>query len=45
MEIKELKKRPSIDQNKKLVSAYAQFDKLLTELKKKGTSRRNCKVY
>ncbi len=35
MEIKELKKRPSIEQNKKLISAYAQFDKLLTELKKK----------
>ena len=35
MEIKELKKRPSMDQNKKLISAYAQFDQLLTELKKK----------
>lgn len=35
MEIKELKKRTSIDQNKKLNIAYAQFDKLLTELKKK----------
>jgi hypothetical protein len=35
MEIKELKKKPSIDQNKKLISAYAQFVKLLTELKKK----------
>jgi hypothetical protein len=35
MEIKELKKRPSIGQNKKLISAYDQFDKLLTELKKK----------
>ncbi len=35
MEIKELKKRPNIDQNKKLISAYAQFDKLLTELNKK----------
>jgi hypothetical protein len=35
MEIKELKKRLSIDQNKKLISAYAQFDKLLMELKKK----------
>lgn len=35
MEIKELKKRPNIDQNKKLISANAQFDKLLTELKKK----------
>ena len=35
MEIKELKKRPNFDQNTKLISAYAQFDKLLTELKKK----------
>jgi len=35
MEIKELKKRPSIDQNKRLTSSYAQFDKLLMELKKK----------
>jgi hypothetical protein len=35
MEIKELKKRPSIDQNTKMISAYAQFDKLLMELKKK----------
>lgn len=35
MEIKEMKKRPSIDQNKKLISAYGQLDKLLTELKKK----------
>ena len=35
MEIKALKKRPTIDQNKKLVSAYDQFDNLLTELKKK----------
>lgn len=35
MEIKELKKRPSIEQNKKLIGNYAQFDKLLTELKKK----------
>lgn len=35
MEIKELIKRPSIDQNKKVISAYNQFDKLLSELKKK----------
>lgn len=35
MEIKELKKIPSIDQNKKLTSTYFQFDKLLIELKKK----------
>lgn len=36
MEIKELIKRPSINQNKKLIRDYAQFDKLLTELKKKA---------
>lgn len=35
MEIRELKKKPNVGQNKKLISAYAQFDKLLTELKKK----------
>ena len=35
MEIKELNKRPSIAQNKKLISAYTQFDKLLAELKRK----------
>ncbi|MCJ7758626.1 MAG: hypothetical protein MUP24_10810 [Gillisia sp.] len=35
MEIKELKKRLNINQNKKLISAYTQFDKLLSELKKK----------
>lgn len=35
MEIKELKKRPNFDQNTKLINAYAQFDKLLTELEKK----------
>ncbi len=35
MEIKELKKRPSIDQNKKLINAYSQFDNLLTALKNK----------
>jgi hypothetical protein len=35
MEIKELKRKPNIDQNKKLITAYTQFDKLLTELKKK----------
>ena len=32
---KRAKKKPSIDQNKKLISAYSQFDKLLNELKKK----------
>lgn len=35
MEIIELKRRPGFDQDKKLISSYAQFDKLLTELKKK----------
>ena len=35
MEIKELTKRPSIDQNKKLINIYTQFNKLITELKKR----------
>lgn len=35
MEIKELKKRPSIVQNTKLDKAYVQFDNLLTILKNK----------
>jgi hypothetical protein len=35
MELKELKKRPGINHNKKLISVYAQFDKLLMELRKK----------
>lgn len=35
MKIKELNKRTSIDQNKKLTYAYTQLDKLLTELKKR----------
>lgn len=35
MEIKELKRRPGFDQDKKLINSYDQFDKLLTELKKK----------
>ncbi|NJB35802.1 MFS transporter [Croceivirga sp. JEA036] len=35
MKIKELKKRPSIDQNKNLTNTYSQFDKLLIELKKR----------
>lgn len=38
MQIKELKKRPSIDQNKKLINAYTQLNKLLTELKTKELS-------
>ena len=38
MEIIELKRRPGFDQDKKLISSYAQFDKLLTELKKKEAS-------
>lgn len=33
MKIKELKRRPGIDQNKKLSDAYAQFDTLLLELR------------
>lgn len=35
MKVKELNKRTSIDQNKKITYAYTQLDKLLTELKKK----------
>lgn len=35
MEIKELIKRPNIEQNKKLHSAYTQFDSLITELREK----------
>jgi len=35
MEIKKLKKRPPFEQDKKLIRAFAQFEKLLTELKKK----------
>jgi|SRR5690554_32361 len=35
METKELNKRPGIEQHKKLISTYAQFDTLLTELKKR----------
>lgn len=35
MEIKELIKRPGIDQNKRLFASYSQFDKLLLELRKK----------
>jgi hypothetical protein len=35
MEIKELKNRPDIDQNNKLYVSYAQFDKLLMELRTK----------
>ncbi len=35
MEIEELEIRSSIDDNKKLISAYLQFEKLLIELKKK----------
>ncbi|WP_262902671.1 hypothetical protein [Psychroflexus curvus] len=36
MEIKELKKRPIFKQDKKLANSFAQFDKLLTELKKRN---------
>ena len=35
METKELDKRPNIDQDKKLTAAYAYFETLLIELKKK----------
>ena len=35
MEIKELKNIPDIDQHKKLYASYAQFDKLLMELRTK----------
>ncbi|MCW5518796.1 hypothetical protein J1N09_03035 [Aureitalea sp. L0-47] len=35
MDIKELKNRPDIDQHKKLYASYAQFDKLLVELRTK----------
>jgi hypothetical protein len=35
MEIKELKKRPSLVHNKRLIGSYSQFDKLLMELRKK----------
>ncbi|MBK5195311.1 MAG: hypothetical protein JJE08_04650 [Proteiniphilum sp.] len=35
MEINELKKRAAIDQNKRLTDSYVQFDKLLTELRKR----------
>lgn len=35
MQLKELKKRPSIEQNKKFNNAYVQFETLLTELRKK----------
>jgi hypothetical protein len=36
MELKELKIRPVINHNKKLISGYAQFDTRVTELKKKN---------
>jgi hypothetical protein len=35
MDIKELKNRPDIDQHKRLYASYAQFDKLLVELRTK----------
>ena len=34
MEIKELKRKPGIGQNLRLINAYAQFENLLTALKK-----------
>ena len=39
MEIKKLKKIAAIEQNKKLIKAHAQFEKLLSELKKKELSK------
>lgn len=38
MEIKEFLNRPGMDQNEKLMTAYTQFDKLLSELKKRDLS-------
>ncbi len=35
MEIKDLEKRPNIEQDKKLMKKYAYFEKLITELNKK----------
>ncbi|MBT8306168.1 MAG: hypothetical protein KJN85_04465 [Maribacter sp.] len=40
MEIKELVRRPSIEQNKKLNSAYTQLNTLLTELKKRDLNEK-----
>ena len=34
MELKQLKRRPNISQNKKLLNAHKQLEQLLTELKK-----------
>lgn len=39
MELKELKTRSGIEQNKKLVNAFEQFNKLLSELRKKELSQ------
>lgn len=36
MEIKGLEKKPEIEKNQKLISAYSQFETLLTELRKKS---------
>jgi len=36
MKIKELKNRPDIDQRKKIFASYAQFNKLLMELRRKN---------
>ncbi len=40
MKIKELARRPSIEQNKKLNSAYTQLNTLLTELKKRDLNEK-----
>ena len=38
MEIKELNKRPDLNQNEKVFEAYSQFEKLLTELRTRELS-------
>ncbi len=38
MKLKELKKRPNIEQNKKLMNRYVYLEKLINELKKKEIS-------
>ena len=38
MEIRELRNREDLDKDKRLANIYKQFDKLLTELKKKELS-------
>ena len=45
MELKELNKRPGIDQNKKLYASFTQFDKLLIELRKKDLPHATVNYY